>query len=427
MSALVVVVVIAALIFAGVALAYVTGAAAVVTFFVSDSAEYLAVAPQRMFSQMDVFAIMAMPLFIWAGELMNRGGITRALIDMSMLLVGRMKGGLGHANVLASVFFSGISGSAAADVAAMSNTFVPQMQRRGYDPLYAGAITAASSVIGPIIPPSIIFILYGAIMGTDIAALFIAGVVPGLLIAAVLMAMNAWMAYREDHPGGRPEDTPPWKATLIAAAPALVLPAIILGGIVFGVMTPIEAGAVAVVAATALGFWYGELDMRSFWECTQRTIVLSGVIFIFLAAGSLVSYLVALHQIADVVAEFVQSFGLTGMSYMIMLMIVFLILGMGVDTIVSLTLFVPLLVPAAIAQGFDPVAIGVMVCLNLTLGIITPPLGGAIMMVATITGQEYWAMCKRIMPFVFAELAVLFLIVFFPDLSTALPRWLGLM
>jgi TRAP-type C4-dicarboxylate transport system permease large subunit len=132
-------------------------------------------------------------------------------------------------------------------------------------------------------------------------------------------------------------------------------------------------------------------------------------------------------QIADVVAEFVQSFGLTGMTYVIMLVIVFLILGMGVDTIVSLTLFVPLLVPAAIAQGFDPVAIGVMVCLNLTLGIVTPPLGGAIMMVATITGQEYWAMCKRIMPFVVAEIAVLFLIVFFPDLSTALPRWLGMM
>jgi tripartite ATP-independent transporter DctM subunit len=427
MSVVIIVALIVFLLAAGVALAYVTGAAAVATFFVSGSSDYLAIAPQRMFSQMDSFAIMAMPLFLWAGELMNRGGITRALIDMSMLLVGRIRGGLGHANVLTSVFFSGISGSAAADVAAMSNAFVPQMQRRGYDPLYAGAITAASSVIGPIIPPSIIFILYGAIMSTDIAALFVAGIVPGLLIAAALMAMNAWMAYREGHPGGRPEDIPDWKPTLRKALPALILPVIIVAGIVFGVMTPIEAGAVAVVASAALGWWYRELDLRTFVDCTQRAIILSGIIFIFLAAGSLVSYLVALHQLADHVSGFVQSFNLSGMPYLLMIMGLFLFLGMFIDLIVLLTLFVPLLVPVAIAQGADPVALGVMICLNLTLGIITPPLGGAIMLVATITRQEYWALCKRIMPFVLVEIFVLGLIVFFPELSLVLPRWFGML
>lgn len=427
MGALIIIAVIVILLVGGVALAYVTGAAAVVAFFTSGQGEYLAIVPQRMFSQMDVFAIMAMPLFIWAGELMNRGGITKALIDLSLLMVGRIRGGLGHANVLTSVFFSGISGSAAADIAALTNTFVKQMEQRGYDPLYAGALTAAASVVGPIIPPSIIFILYGAILSTDVAALFAAGMIPGLMIAGALMAMNAWMARREGHPGGTAADVPDWRPTLRKAVPSLILPAVILGGIVFGVMTPIEAGAVAVAASGVLGLWYRELTLAEFIESVERTVVLSGVIFIFLAGGSMVSYLIALSQVGDHIAAFVQSFGLTGMSYLLLLMVVFLVLGMFVDTVLCLTLVAPLLVPVAIAQGADPVALGMMVCLNLTMGLITPPLGGAIMMVASITGQNYWALCKRIMPFVFAELVVLLLIVVFPELSLAVPRWMGML
>lgn len=427
MGAVIVIAVIVALLLGGVALAYITGAAAVVAFFTSGNGHYLAVVPQRMFSQMDVFAIMAMPLFIWAGELMNRGGITKALIDMSLLMVGRVRGGLGHANVLTSVFFSGISGSAAADIAALTNTFVKQMEKRGYDPLYAGALTAAASVIGPIIPPSIIFILYGAILSTDVAALFAAGMIPGLMIAGVLMAMNAWIARREGHPGGTAADVPDWRPTLRKAVPALVLPAVILGGIVFGVMTPIEAGAVAVAASVILGLWYRELTLAEFVESVQRTAVLSGVIFMFIAAGSMVSYLIALSQIGDHIAEFVQSFGLTGIWYLLLIMVVFLVLGMFVDTMLCLTLVAPLLVPVAIAHGADPVALGMMICLNLTMGLITPPMGGAIMMVASITGQSYWALCRRIMPFVLAELVVLVLIVVFPELSLAVPRWLGML
>lgn len=427
MGAIIVIAVIVALVLGGVALAYVTGAAAVVAFFTSGNGQYLAIVPQRMFSQMDVFAIMAMPLFIWAGELMNRGGITRSLIDLSLLLVGRVRGGLGHANVLTSVFFSGISGSAAADIAALTNTFVKQMENRGYDPVYAGALTAAASVVGPIIPPSIIFILYGAILSTDVAALFAAGMIPGLIIAAVLMGMNAWIARREGHPGGTAADVPAWRPTMRKAIPALILPAVILGGIVFGVMTPIEAGAVAVAASGILGLWYRELTLPEFVESVRRTAVLSGVIFILLAAGSMVSYLIALSQLGDHVAQFVQSFGLTGIWYLLLLMVVFLVLGMFVDTLLCLTLIAPVLIPVAIAQGADPVALGMMVCLNLTLGLITPPMGGAIMMVASITGQNYWALCKRIMPFVVAEIAVLVLIVVFPELSLAVPRWLGML
>lgn len=410
---------------AGVGLSYALGASAIVAFFATGSERFLAIAPQRIFSQVDVFAIMAMPLFILAGELMNRSGVTRALIDFSLLLLGRLRGGLGHVNILTSLFFAGISGSAAADVAALSNTFVPQMERRGYDRQYAGAITAASSVIGPIIPPSIIMILYGAIMSTDVAALFAAGVVPGLMLAMALFITNAIIAMREGHPGGAAEDTPPLGPTLRRALPALLLPIIILGGIVFGVTTPIEAGALACVAAGVIGFASRELNWRSICDGIERTVVLTGSIFMIIAAASLLSYLIVLHQIPDAIAAFVQSIKLTGFLFVLLIMATFLILGMGFDFLLGLTVVAPLLVPIAVAQGSHPVALGVLICLNLAIGLITPPLGGAIMMVSTITGESYWGLCRRVLPFVAAESFVLLLIALFPELSLALPRAMG--
>ena len=197
----------------GTAFAYIVGAVSILSFVMADKAAYLSILPQRIFAQLDVFAFMAMPMFILTAEIMTRAGVTRALIDFAMSLVGRFKGGLGHVNVLTSVFFAGISGSAVADAAALSRTFVPAMVERGYSPYYAGAITAASSMIGPIIPPSIIMIIYGGLLGTSVAALFVAGVVPGLLLALAMMAMNGTIAHIQDHPGGRSADLPPfWRS-----------------------------------------------------------------------------------------------------------------------------------------------------------------------------------------------------------------------
>jgi len=230
---------------AGTALAYATGAGAVLFYILLDMKEFLALAPQLVFSQVDFFALMALPLFMLVGEIMNRGNITRVLVDFAMSLIGRAKGGLAHVNILTSVFFAGISGSAVADAAALSNTLVPAMVERGYSKTFAGAITAVSSVIGPIIPPSIILIFYGSTMGVDIAALFAAGIVPGLMLAVALMLANTFFAHRYDHPGGKEEERQPVLPSLVRALPALSLPLIIVLGIVFGVMTPTEAAAVA--------------------------------------------------------------------------------------------------------------------------------------------------------------------------------------
>ncbi len=411
----------------GVSLAYALGAAALLAYVLTDSLPFLAAAPQRIFSQLDVFAIMAMPLFILAGELMNRAGITRSLIDVALLLLARLPGGLGHVNILTSVFFAGISGSATADIAAMSNTFVPQMEQRGYERKYAGAITAASSVIGPIIPPSIILILYGAIMATDVAALFAAGVVPGIMLAGALFAVNAWYAKKEGHPGGSGEERPPLWPTLKRGLPALLLPVIILGGIVFGVVTPIEAGALACLAAAVIGFASGELRVRAVLVAMQRTATLTGSIFMIIAAASLLGYLIVLHQVPDDIARWVSTIHADGIWFVLVIMLTFLLLGMGFDFMLGLTVVAPLLVPIAVSQGADPVAMGLLICLNLAIGLITPPLGGAIMMVATITGDDYWGLCRRVLPFVAAELAVLLVIAIFPELCLALPRALGLL
>ncbi|MCY4311396.1 MAG: TRAP transporter large permease, partial [Rhodospirillaceae bacterium] len=380
--------------FAGAAIAYVIGATAVLSYIASDRTRYLAIIPQRIFAQLDVFALLAMPLFILTGEIMNRAGITRVLIDFSLSIVGRLKGGLGHVNILTSVFFAGISGSAVADAAALSNTLVPAMKERGYKVAYAGAVTAASSIIGPIIPPSIVLIIYGALMQTSVAALFIAGIAPGLLLAFSLLLVNAWIAHRNDHPGGRHEQAPPFWPAFVKAAPALSLPLIILGGIVFGLTTPTEASAIAAVAAILVGLYYGGLNRHTLKEAFERAAMLTGAIFIILSAVAVLGYLAGLMGWPDFLADIVQSAGLSGLEYLLLINLVFLAAGMIFDIAVALTLLVPILAPVALAQGVDPVHLGIVLCFNLCIGLITPPLGGCLIIVSTVTKIGYWKLAR---------------------------------
>jgi len=417
---------VAILLASGLALAYVFGAGAVLAFVVTDNARYLAILPQKVFSQISIFALMAMPLFILAGELMNRGGVTKVLIDLSMAIVGRLRGGLGHVNIMTSVFFGGISGSAIADSAALSNTLVPAMKQRGYSEEYAGAITAASAIIGPIVPPSIILIFYGAIMQTSVAALFVAGILPGLLLAVALFALNGWFAWRYDHPRVAAEDAPPIVPTVIRALPALSLPMIIVGGIVFGLMTPTEAAAVAVLAAFCAGMFYGGFSFAELYESFKRTAMLTGSIFMILCAVSAFGYLAALERIPQAILSHMESLGLGPIGYLLMLNLFFILAGMVLDVAVALALLVPLLAPVALAHGADPVHLGIVICFNLSLGLITPPLGGCLLVVSTVAGTNYWRLARAILPFVLVEIVVLSVLVLVPEISLFLPRAVGL-
>lgn len=410
----------------GAAIAYAIGAAAVLTFVLSDNIRFLAVLPQRLFSQLDVFAFLAMPLFILAGDLMNRGGLARALIDFSMSLVGRLKGGLGHVNILTSVFFAGVSGSAVSDAAALGNALVPEMRRRGYSLDYAAAITGASSIIGPIIPPSSILIFYGALMETSVAALFAAGIVPGLILAGVLMVMNAFYAWRDDHPGGRDFELPRVIPSFARALPALTLPVIILGGTLFGIMTPAEAAAVAVVAALMIGIGYGQLGPSEIGASLHRTGVLLGALFIILCAISTFSYLAALMQWPQTIAAQIEVWGVGPLQYLMMINVLFLLAGMVMDVKAAVALFAPIFVPVAIAMGIDPVHLGIVICFNITVGLLSPPLGGVLLILATVVRMDYWRLIRVTLPFFVAEVFVLMLLTFVPEISLWLPTALGL-
>lgn len=411
---------------AGAAIAYVIGASAILTFIATDKANYIAVLPQRLFSQLDAFSFLAMPLFIFAGDLMNRGGLASALIDFTMSFLGRLKGGLGHVNVATSVFFAGVSGSAVSDAAALGNSLVPEMQRRGYTLDYAAAITGASSIIGPIIPPSSILIFYGALMETNVTALFAAGIVPGLLLAVMLMAMNAYYAHRDNHPGGKDVDVPPFFRSFLRAVPAMTLPVIILGGTLFGFMTPAEAAAMAVIAALLIGFGYRQLSLKDVGASLQRTAVMLGGLFILLCAISTFSYLAALLQWPQAIKAVVEGWGLGPLQYLMLINLIFLGAGMVMDVKAAVALFAPIFVPVALAMGIDPVHLGIVICFNITIGLLSPPLGGVLLILATTVKMDYWRLMRATFPFFLAEVVLLLVLTFLPDLSLALPRLLGL-
>ena len=421
----------------GVAVSYVAGSAAVLAFIAAGYGNYLAIMPQRIFSQIDVFTFLSMPLFILAGELMTRGGVTRALIDLAMLMVGRLKGGLGYVNISASVFLAGVSGSAVADAAATTRTLVPAMVDRGYRTDFAAALTAASCVIGPIIPPSIVMIFYGALMNVSVAAMFAGGIVPGLLMALFLFGYNFWAAKREDHPGGAGVNLPPVGPTISRAAPALLVPIVIVGGIVFGVVTPTEAAALAVAITVILVVFYRMMDGKTPKEAfrhlmsegsgaVDNAVMLTGSIFMILFAAAIFGYLIGIMQVPQAIAGMVSTLNLSATGYFLIASLVMFAAGMVMDVTMALVLMVPVLIPAAITAGADPVHVGVVSCLNLTLGLISPPFGGILMVVSAASRVPYLRLSLTILPFLLVQVALLVLLILVPELTLALPRLVGL-
>ncbi|HBS50757.1 MAG TPA: TRAP transporter large permease, partial [Rhodobacteraceae bacterium] len=295
-----------------------------------------------------------------------------------------------------------------------------------YSETYAGAITAASAIIGPIVPPSIILIFYGALMQTSVAALFVAGIVPGLLLATALFGMNAYFAWKEDHPRIAREEAVPILPALRIALPALSLPLIIVGGIVFGWMTPTEAAAVAVLAAFLGGFFYAGLSITDLRESLERTAILTGSIFIILCAVAALGHVASLERVPQAISLAVERLGLGPVGFLLLMNLIFIVAGMVLDITVALALLVPLLAPAALLNGADPVHLGIVICFNLSVGLISPPLGGCLLIVSTVTGMNYWSLAAKVIPFVIAQLLVLGLLVFVPDITLILPRLMGL-
>lgn len=387
----------------------------------------LTLVARRIFSGMNFFPLLAIPFFIMAGEIMNKTGITVHLIRFANVLVGHVRGGLAQVNILASIFFAGITGAAVADAAALGSVLIPAMVQENYDTGFSAAVTAASSIIGPIIPPSIIMVVYGYTMRVSIAALFAAGVVPGILIGIALMIMSWFICEREDYGPPRPKATfAEFRAVLREGILALIMPAIILGGILSGVFTPTEAAAVAVAYAAFVGFViFRTLRLRDFPDIIYRTVVSSSVIYLIIGCASIFSYVLADQRVPELAANIILSFSSNKYVVLLLMNILLLIAGMFMEISANVLILGPILAPIAIGLGVDPLHFGIIMIVNLNIGLVTPPLGECLFIVCGLTGLSLEEVAQKTLPFILMEILALLLITYVEFLPMFLPRLLG--
>ncbi len=389
---------------------------------------FMTMMPDRLFAGLDLFPFLAMPFFILAGEIMNRSGITQGLVRLANALVGWMRGGMAHSNMVASVMFAGITGSATADAAAFGNTLVPAMQKAGYSRPYACAVTAAGSIIGPTIPPSTLMIIYGSIMGVSIAGLFAAGILPGLLICGICMAVIALTARRKNLPKG--EGRPSFRIVLAALREgilAALLPIFILGSILGGFATPTEAAAIAVAYALFVGgVIYRALSWKDLYEIAVRTTRITGVIFLIIASATILGWWMTFNRIPQEIAEAILSISDNPKVVILLILVLLLVIGLVMDINATLIILAPVLAPLLLQIGMEPVHAGIMIILALNISLMTPPVGACLFVLASVTGEKVEAITRELWPFILAEVGILILIAYWSDLTLFIPRLLGL-
>ena len=380
------------------------------------------VIPQKVAMAANSFPLLAAPLFILMGNLMNTGGISVRIFAFAKALVGWMRGGLCQANILGSVIFAGMSGSAVADAAGLGTVEIEAMKREGYDAETAGAITAASATIGPIIPPSLPMIVYGVTAETSIGALFLAGVIPGLLMAGALMLMVRHLAIRRNlpsHPfaGGAAL----WRA-FKGAFWALMAPVVLFGGLFSGVFTPTEAAAVAVVYALVLGlFVYREFRWSDLPKVILDTVETTGVVMALVMCASLIGYCISVSRLPQEFGATLTSLTTNPIVYLLIVNALLLAVGCFMEALAAMLVLIPILVPVAVKLGIDPVQFGLVFVLNLMIGTVTPPVGVVLYVTAKVAQVPFDRMVRAILPYLLPLFAVLSLVTFWPALSTYLP------
>ena len=382
----------------------------------------LVVIGQKMVSGIDSFLLIAVPLFILAGNLMNAGKITEKIFDTAKELVGWIPGGLGHANVVASIIFAGMSGSAVADAGGLGAIEMEAMKKNGYDEDFAGAVTAASSVIGPIFPPSIPLIIYGSVASVSVDQLFMGGVVPGLLMGALLMVMVLYFAIVR-----RYERHPFRLRALIrqflGPIPALITPVIILCGFVVGWFTPTEASSIAVIYSLLIAlFLYRTLDWKSFKKCLKDSAISSANTLFIIGTSTLFTYVMAMEGISRQFADVILGISSNPNVVLLVINVLLLVLGMVMEPGAILTLMLPVLLPIANGLGLDLVHFGVMVVLNLMIGQVTPPFGVCLFVISDVNKLKLERLYRSILPFLVPLILTLILVTYIPGIVTALPN-----
>lgn len=412
---------------AGTPIAFALGIAGIAGLWAWGTVPFVLL-PQRMFTGVDSFVLMAVPFFVLSGELIVASGILDRLLRFTNLLVGHIRGGLAHVNIVASMIFAGISGSAVADATALGTVLIPAMERQYGDKNYAAAVCAGASIIGVIIPPSIPMIVYALASGrVSVAGLFLAGVIPGLLIGFGLMLVAYVIARRRGIP--RQGEGIDWKAvgaSLKEVVWALIMPIIIVGGILGGIVTPTEAGALAVLYAMVVGFLVtGELRWRHFPAALVRSGVTSAVVFLVLATANVVSWLLTAHRLPVLIIEYLKTVSPNPAVFLILLNVFLLTVGCLLDNLAAMVMLVPVLEPVAQAFGVDPLHFAMIFVLNNVIGLLTPPVGVCLFVVCGVANITLENLVRHLWPFLAWEIAVLGIVTYVPLMSLWLPRVFG--
>ncbi|MCG8478934.1 MAG: TRAP transporter large permease [Spirochaetales bacterium] len=387
------------------------------------------VLPSRMISGMNSFPLLAIPFFMFVGEVMNRGGIARRLVTLADAFVGHVTGGLGHVNILASMFFGGISGSAIADTAAIGGLMVPPMVQQRYSPAYSAAVTASSAVIGIIIPPSIPFILFGIVTGTSIAHLFLGGIIPGIVVGFALMA-TTWITSRR-HGYGTVEAGRRFSPKAVVAAfaevwPALTLPLIIVGGILGGIFTATEAGAVAAIVAVSLGlFYYREITIRDIPRILLATVRTTAIVLFLCGMAMVSAWLLTRARVPVALAHLLVHITDSHLLILLLCNVLLFFIGCVMDLTPGIIILAPILTPVMTQIGIDPVYFGVIMCINLGIGLVTPPVGTVLYVASGVANVKLDQLIRALLPFLGTLLLVLTLLIVFPDLVTVIPNLFG--
>jgi tripartite ATP-independent transporter DctM subunit len=393
----------------------------------SPIAEISMVATQFLTSLNSSFVLIAVPLFVFMAEIMNSGKVTDMIFSFASAVVGRRRGGLGHVNVVASIIFSGMTGSALADASGLGMMEIRAMKKHGYDDGFSCAITAASATIGPVFPPSIPMIFYSMLSGASVGALFMGGMLPGILVGLALMAYIAYIARKRNYVRGEKMSFPQFMGITFKAAPALFSVVVLLGGIYTGIVTPTEAGALASLYAIIISvFVYRAIGWNDFMKILANTVRTTGVLSLLVGSAYVFSYIVAIEKIPNVVAEFLLN--VTENKYILLLLIniTFIILGMFVDTMTIILVFIPIVLPLVESLGIDLVHFGVVITLNMMIGLSTPPFGMLLFVVSGISGTPLKVVIKSIFPMLLVLFSVLFLITYVPELVTFIPDLFGM-
>ncbi|HEX7889423.1 MAG TPA: TRAP transporter large permease [Ramlibacter sp.] len=411
----------------GVPVAFALGIATVTALLTADSYP-LFVLLKETFTGIDSFPLMAVPFFVLAAELMSGGSLTEVLLRFAGQFVGHRRGGLGYTNVVSLTFFSGISGSALADAAGPGSMLIKMMDKAGYDRSYAAALTASTAIVGPIIPPSITMIIYAlAEDNVSVGALFVAGILPGIVIAVAMCVVNWWVSKQRNYKGdGETPSLAEILSTTWKALPALLLPVVILGGMRAGWFTPTEASVVAVFYALVCGkFLYRTLEWKMLPDILARSALLSASVLIIIGLSASFAWVLTIEGVPQAMADWIIALKLSPWMFLILVNVLLLVFGIFIEPLPGVMVLAPILAPVAIKLGIDPIHFAMIVIFNLTLGMITPPVGGLLFVTSNVSRVPLGPLMRELKPFLYAHGIVLVLLTFVPALSTWLPHALG--